>query len=242
MTINKNLIIKCKNTEEVQDCLFKLAVLGYKTYFFTDSEFLFVKYSEAHHEFSNYEKVYLEKGCIDITYNKFLKLYEKQCELPDLEDIITDTNGKIIKVNDKNSDKDVYFYSPLDSCIKTAILKEIYTDDFWNESDFYKSEESCKEALRYKKIENKLRLIAETLNSQIKHMYRLFETNMPKYSISIEYTRSLEMKLHCNRCGSNFIQHQGTIYCLDENFLEVAKKEIGESDLKDYLRYYRSQR
>ena len=36
---------------------------------------------------------------------------------------------------------------------------------------------------------------------------------------------------------SSFIaKTQGTIYCLDENFLSVAKSEIGEERLKKYLR------
>ncbi len=33
-----------------------------------------------------------------------------------------------------------------------------------------------------------------------------------------------------------YIKRQGTVYCLDDNFLDVAKREIGEERLKKYLR------
>lgn len=45
--------------------------------------------------------------------------------------------------------------------------------------------------------------------------------------------------LHCNNIITNFyLAHrtQGTVYCLDRNFLDVALKEIGEERLIKYLR------
>ena len=33
-----------------------------------------------------------------------------------------------------------------------------------------------------------------------------------------------------------YIRNQGTIYCLDKNFLEVAKQEIGKDNLIKYFK------
>lgn len=56
-----------------------------------------------------------------------------------------------------------------------------------------------------------------------------FDSEQPKHCI----------ELYCNDIITNFyFSHkiQGTTYCLDENFLDVAKREIGEERLKAYLR------
>lgn len=56
-----------------------------------------------------------------------------------------------------------------------------------------------------------------------------FDSGQPKHCI----------ELFCNNIITNFYfshKTQGTTYCLDENFLDVAKREIGEERLKKYLR------
>ena len=45
--------------------------------------------------------------------------------------------------------------------------------------------------------------------------------------------------LYCNNIITNFYfahKYQGTVYCLDKNFKDVAIQEIGEERLKKYLR------
>lgn len=56
-----------------------------------------------------------------------------------------------------------------------------------------------------------------------------FDSEQPKHCI----------ELFCNNIIENFYfshKTQGTVYCLDKNFLNVAKREIGEERLKKYLR------
>ena len=56
-----------------------------------------------------------------------------------------------------------------------------------------------------------------------------FDGEQPKHCI----------ELFCNTIITNFYfshRTQGTTYCLDKNFLDVAKREIGEERLKAYLR------
>lgn len=52
-----------------------------------------------------------------------------------------------------------------------------------------------------------------------------------KYYISLN---CLGGKLTCEK--SHCVKQQGTIYCLDHDFLDVAIQEIGEERLKKYLR------
>ena len=55
-----------------------------------------------------------------------------------------------------------------------------------------------------------------------------FDSEQPKHCI----------ELFCNDIMTNFYfshKTQGTTYCLDKNFLGVAKREIGEERLKKYL-------
>lgn len=56
-----------------------------------------------------------------------------------------------------------------------------------------------------------------------------FDSEQPKHCI----------ELFCNNIITNFYfshKTQGTTYCLDENFLDVAKREIGEERLKAYIK------
>ena len=56
-----------------------------------------------------------------------------------------------------------------------------------------------------------------------------FDCTQPKHCI----------ELFCNNIITNsYFSHkiQGATYCLDKNFLDVAKREIGEERLKSYLR------
>ena len=55
-----------------------------------------------------------------------------------------------------------------------------------------------------------------------------------KYFLGIDYDKYLAMGVALSCCKN--IRTQGTIYCLDRNFKNVAIQEIGEERLKKYLR------
>lgn len=55
-----------------------------------------------------------------------------------------------------------------------------------------------------------------------------------KYFLGIDYNKYLAMGVGLSCC--NNIRTQGTVYCLDKNFLDIATREIGEERLKAYLR------
>ena len=77
-------------------------------------------------------------------------------------------------------------------------------------------------------IETKLKNIAERLNAGRKIDWE--NTNQIKYYIYYDY----EIKV-LDYCIPGHCQNQGTIYCLDKNFLEVAKQEIGKENLIKYF-------
>ena len=56
-----------------------------------------------------------------------------------------------------------------------------------------------------------------------------FDSEQPKHCIELVCNNIIT-----NPCFSH--KFQGTTYCLDKNFLDVAKREIGEERLKTYLR------
>ena len=233
MKIDENIIIRCKSQTEVCTCLDMLKDLGFETFYEKNDYELFVAVI-LNNLFTNFEAVEVGSKNNFISFKTFQKLYNKQIE-ERRPDLVVDKNRKILKVNNLDKEYDIFVHSSYDDCVEEYLFDGDYIAKHLNTVDYYTSREACEKALKRKEIENKLRMVAETLNNQVKHMYSLFETNIPKYSISIEYTRFLETKLRCYMCGNNFIQHQGTIYCLDENFLNKAIELIGEEDLKDYL-------
>lgn len=76
-------------------------------------------------------------------------------------------------------------------------------------------------------VRRQLEDIARRLNKGKKIDW--YDSEQSKYCIT----------LHCNNIITNFyLAHrtQGTVYCLDRNFLDVALKEIGEKRLRKYLK------
>ena len=57
------------------------------------------------------------------------------------------------------------------------------------------------------------------------------DRNQIKYSIHFNFYLD-----RIGRCYNLFQKEQGSVYCLDKNFLDVAIREIGEERLKAYLR------
>lgn len=78
-------------------------------------------------------------------------------------------------------------------------------------------------------IKTKLENIAERLNAGRKIDWENKEQN--KYEICYDYIRK---KIECRTLC--YCKDQGVIYCLDKNFLEVAKQEIGEENLIKYFK------
>lgn len=105
-----------------------------------------------------------------------------------------------------------------------------YSDaEHYNIYNCFKTREQAEQEAEKIFIRRQLEDIAKKLNAGRKFDWA--NTTQRKYFIYFNN--------HCDRIElDNYRMHQvqGVIYCLDENFLDVAIKEIGEERLKAYLR------
>lgn len=102
-------------------------------------------------------------------------------------------------------------------------------DDYqrWLTYNCFQTREQAEQEAEKILIRRQLEDIARRLNKGIKIDWN--NTEQSKYCI----------ELYFNNIVTNFYyghKTQGTVYCLDENFKDVAIQEIGEERLKKYLR------
>ena len=158
----------------------------------------------------------------------FEKILEKE---PEQDTFDTTSDEKIKKI--KNRFKLNTFYTVFaENCFsmpndfKPHILNEInrhcslglvYNTEIAKEKKFFKMY-----------IENKLENIADELNKGQKIDWK--DSEQVKYCISYDFKAD---SLGCYDYRE--VKHIGQIYCLDRNFLEVAKQEIGEDNLIKYF-------
>ena len=123
-----------------------------------------------------------------------------------------------------------------ESGIYYYIDNDLLVDNDWEGSDTYDNErykyrnyfQKCEQAEKVAKrikIYVKLKDLAEELNGNKKIDW--CNVAQRKYSISYSFT-SKEFEIYDIMTSKDL----GQIYCLDENFLKIAKERIGENRLK----------
>ena len=217
----KNYNIICTNTDEVKECLDILKKLGFNTY---EKEInpgqRFVKYYVNNCFYSTQS---VEADYKDINFYNFkkqTKKFLKEKELPDFE---VAEDGRIIKINNYRSNKTIYIEGEEDSVI--CLIDPYYLRHKVIElGKAFKDLDAKNRAEEKRKIYIQLKNLAERLNNGEKIDWNNIEKD--KYYIYYDYANK-ELRKEYNNAWSN----QGTIYCLDENFLDIAIKEIGEENL-----------
>ena len=153
MKIDENTIIKCNNLNEVKDCFNSLHELGFKTDFQDDKDFNFIAWSVSD-VFCNFETVEVTKDINFIKYKLFLELYKKQIKKNKQLDLVVDKNGKVLKINNFNSDKKLFIYDTLNKKIWNTCGINSFDQEFWQENliklDYYISQEACDKAIKRK--------------------------------------------------------------------------------------------
>ena len=232
----KNIQIVCRNQEQVKNCLNYLEQLGFDIEDFTDyydgCNIVLWREHSGNFVFSD-----ILKGKIPIDFynkelvkilQKFIKEKEKQEKVKDFE---VAEDGRIIKVNNWASEKQIFLIFIIDK-IAGAINR--FSQDFLikyvNLGLVYATKEARDKAIFKLEIETKLKNLAERLNAGRKIDWE--DERQPKFNINYDFIDYKKMYCNVNR----HYKSQGTIYCLDENFLEVAEKEIGEEDLIKYFK------
>ncbi len=224
----KEYNIICTNTDEVEKCLDILKKLGFDTY---EREInpgqRIVKY---HITNCFYPTKIITTDYKDINFYNFKKhtkkfLKEKEKQLPDFE---VAEDGRITKINNFENDKRVYLIDICDvNCADEDYifnLKPDFLNNYCKYGLIFLTKEARNKMLEKQEIYLKLKNLAERLNNGEK----IDQNNIDKdkYYIYYDYANE-ELKEECN----NVCRNQGTIYCLDENFLDIAKKEIGKENL-----------
>lgn len=228
MKIDKNTIIKCKTRQEVVDCLNRLRDLGFKSDLNpANSNGLLVTSYDGPEFFTNFYNINVKEDCFFLNYNNFLKLYNKQIKKIKQSDLLVNKNGKVLKVNNWNSNKQLYW----NNNIITSPLNEWIEDskNCFYENDYYISKETCEKAQKRKEIENKLRLLAFKLNGNKDIDWN---DNKIKYCLVLNNNISETKIVQDN---TPVFKYQDCIYCYNNYFLDKAIELIGEEELKEYL-------
>ena len=170
MKIDENTIIQCKNLEQINDCLNKLGELGYNhTNYSEDNDShiksKFVFYKRSFEGFDANENLCINVRNQIIQYKTFLRLYNKKMNKETKLKIIVDKNGKILQKDYlKNLKDEIFYYNTEKNIVDGVPASSLFVDERFDNIDFYISKEACEKAIKRKKIENKLRLLAFKLN------------------------------------------------------------------------------
>ncbi len=237
----KKIQIVCRNQNQVKDCLNYLKQLGFDVEDFTEycdgCNIIFWGDSSKKFIISNMLKINLpiefyNKELVKIL-QKFIKEKQEKEKKEKVEDIEVAEDGRIIKINTKISKKEIFIACDWEykkEGVKIVDLTPLYLDFIVKYGMAYATAEARDRALFKIEIETKLKNIAERLNAGRKIDWKNDED---KFNISYNHNGK---KLNFN--FSSFYQDQGEICCLDKNFLNVAKQEIGEDKLIKYFKEY----
>ena len=230
----KNIQIVCKNQKDVEDCLNNLEELGFEVKN-NNENYKVIFYNECSNLFENDIRLLY---AVDVYfYNKdFIKTLQKLIkEKKEVKDVELAKDERITKINNYESKEKIFIACDWYNRKQVSTLNEVedFTPEFLDYSlkygFVYATEEARDRAMFKLEIETKLKNIAERLNAGRKIDWK----NGEQKKFFIYYIcddEILDYDFHLT------FKVQGTIYCLDENFLEVTKLEIGEEDLIKYFK------
>lgn len=145
--------------------------------------------------------------------------YKKQIEELKKEDVVW-----------KPKENERFFYSTFRGNVFDATWDNDNADnETYNMGNCFKTEEEAEKVVRHLKIRTKLQRIADRLNNGEKIYWT--SCSQPKYFIYYVYNLK---NIYLDTAYR--LKSQGTIYCLDENFKDIAIKEIGKEELIAYLK------
>ena len=128
----------------------------------------------------------------------------------------------------KPNNGEEYFYIDNTGCIQNALFISSgwYHEGLYQTYNCFKTEEEAHLEAEKILVRRQLEDIAKRLNKGIKIDWN--NTEQSKYCIGLYFNSIIKNFCYCNKT-------QGTVYCLDENFKDIAIQEIGEGRLIKYL-------
>jgi len=157
-------------------------------------------------------------------------LEELKQELKKLENKINELESKENN-NYKRKSLEEYFY--LDEC-GDVVLEDDYDNNLNNHhysiGNYFETKEQAENYKERLLIEQELKDIAMELNKG-EELYWEVDSRY-KYYLCYDFSEDIIM----NDNYSIFVRRQGTIYCLNENFKDIAIERIGKERLTKYLK------
>lgn len=140
----------------------------------------------------------------------------------------TEENNKYKRPRKKGGEK--YYYLDVLGIVSNTLECGYVEDSYaYNVRNYFENKEQVKNCRERLLIEQELKDIAMELNKDEEINWR--DINQPKYCLYYRFNGEL---IDYSAIYHNKIQ--GTIYCLDENFKDVAIKRIGKERLIKYLK------
>lgn len=239
----KKCQIVCREREDTKSCLNMLEELGFnieKEYYKTWNIIFWGSLAEGfiiHNtlrenlktEFYNKKFIKILKKLINEEKEKEEQEKEKKEKVEDIE---VAGDGRIIKINNKQSKKEIFiacdwtYREEKRGAIKD--LKFEYLDYLLKYCLAYATKEAKDKAQFKLEIETKLKNIAERLNNGRKIDWK--DENQKKFFICYDFYHK-----YLDFFSVATVKTSAVIYCLDRSFLKVAIQEIGEENLIKYF-------
>ncbi len=225
----KNIQIVCKNKKDVEDCLNNLEELGFNVKN-NNENYKIIFYNECSNLFENDIRLLCTADVYFYNENFVETLKKLIKEKKEANDFEVAKDGRIIKINNWDSDKYVHILTAwIDTRFNFNRIDKEAVKYYVSTGQLFFSEKAREKAILKMEIETKLKNIAERLNNGRNIDWS--DSVQEKFSIFYE-CKEKELNTDSNYCCKT----QRVIYCLDRDFLEVAKKEIGEENLIKYFK------
>jgi hypothetical protein len=227
----KNYNIVCTNEKEVKKTMDFLKNLDFKVEdkISTRKDYIFVYFDKQSYKFACDNWCKLNQDNISFyNFRKLAKnLLKKKEKEKKLEDFEVANDGRITKINNWKSGKKVFLVFGYDNIVDG--FKQSFLETYIKLGLIYATKETRDKAQFKLEIETKLKNIAERLNGKEKIDWE--SEKKTKYYIVYDFINN------SLKCGVSYTwKEKSTIYCLTENFLIEAKKEIGKENLIKYFK------
>lgn len=223
----KKIQIVCRNKNDVKKCIKILEQIGLEQVnnIEIDDENLIITIGGNYN--INTASILLKNYTIYFFNKTLIKMLNNIIKEEKLEDFEIASDGRIIKINNYDTNKQIFIPNYYENSIK-LYLQEFIKNNV-NCGLIFATEEARDKAMFKLEIETKLKNIAERLNNKEKIDWK--NADQKKYYIFYDYFYN---RINCVYIFTD--NYQGCIYCLDKNFLGEAKKEIGEDNLIKYFK------
>lgn len=220
----KQIQIVCKNKNDVKECINILEQIGLEQVnnIKINDENLIVAIGINNNIKTS--STLIKNYAVHFFNKKLIKMLNNIEE--NLEDFKIAEDGRIIKVNNWKSDKQIFIPNYYENSIK-LYLQEFIKNNV-NCGLIFATEEARDKAMFKLEIETKLKNIAERLNNGKKIDWE----NRKQEKCCLIYDMEFKQLI----CDTYYtVKRQGQIYCISDKFLDEAKKEIGEENLIKYF-------